>query len=414
MAQDPTLDDAIDSIDDLILDGDFDQAQQELDDAVETFGERDVLAVLEAELLLENGQYKACVSKADEVLDDIEDTLERAQLLSFKAYALYYDDLVDQARHAFNQAVQQDPEAWSAIVGRATVHDYLGFYQAAMIDLDRAVALDDQEAQPFTIRGVIYLRFGEEQKAKKDFAYALECDPWDDEARLYLARLQALDGESASARETLELLVDEGDVPEFVVPGALLRSQLSLGLGSTDAAMEDAAIAIELAPDEPWGYLQKAACQITAADPGAAIETLKEAESLMRDSRDYPDLHALRASAYEQLGKSDKAAAAHDQAEGASRLPGIVYGDILDPASNVPVNPNKPVDVRQILEQIFGDPEAAPEGYADKVREVLDQIPAYVEQNPGLGQIEVELPPVEGMEGSPGNLVIQVNQPQQS
>lgn len=413
MAQEPTLDDAINTIDDLILDGDFDEAKNKLDDALDNHGVVDALQALEAELLLERGDYKACVAKVDESLDDVGDALERAQLLSFKAYALYYDDLVDQARKAFNDAVREDPDAWSALIGRATVHDYLNFYQAAMIDLDRAIELDDQEAQPFTIRGVILLRFGQEAKAKGDFAYALECDPWDEEARLYLARLQALDGESASARETLEPLIEEGELPDFVVPAALLRSQLSLGLGSSDAAIEDAEVAIELAPDAPWGFLQKAACQLTAADPGAAIESLKDAEAQMRDPRDYPDLHALRASAYEQLGKSDKAARAHDKAEGASRLPGIVYGEILDPARNVPVNPNNPVDVRQILEQIFGDPEAAPEGYADAVREVLEQVPAYIEQNPGQGQVEIELPQVEGMEGSPGNLVIQVNQQQQ-
>jgi tetratricopeptide (TPR) repeat protein len=412
MAQEPTLDQTIDAIDGLILEGDFDEAQRELDEAVDEYGPTDELRLVEVELLLEQGDYKACVAKVDDVLDELDDPLDRAQALGFKGYALYYDDLVDQARAAFNDAVKADPEAWSAIIGRATVHDYLEYYRAAMIDLDRAIELDDQEAQPFTIRGVIYLRFGQEDEAKSDFAYALECDPWDDEARLYLARLQALAGESASARETLEALIVDSDDPAFVVPGALLRSQLSLGLGSTDAAIEDAELAIELAPGEPWGYLQKAAAQITAANPGEAVGTLKEAEERMRDPRDFPDLWALRASAYKQLDKADKAASAHDKAEGASRLPGIVYGDILDPARNVPVNPDNPVDVRQILEQIFGDPEEAPEGYADAVRQVLDQVPGYIEQNPGAQQIEVELPEVPGMDGSPGTLVIQVNQQQ--
>ncbi|MGM0554846.1 MAG: hypothetical protein ACQEVA_00520, partial [Myxococcota bacterium] len=64
MAQELTLDDAIDAIDDLILDGDFDKAQQKLDATVAELGERDALAVLEAELLLESGEYKACVAKA--------------------------------------------------------------------------------------------------------------------------------------------------------------------------------------------------------------------------------------------------------------------------------------------------------------------------------------------------------------
>ena len=78
----------------------------------------------------------------------------------------------------------------------------------------------------------------------------------------------------------------------------------------------------------------------------------------------------------------------------------------------MPVNPNKPVDVRAIMRQIFGDPDNAPEGYEDAIRQVLDQVPQYVEQNPELGRIEVELPQFEGMDKPPGNLIIQLNREQ--
>lgn len=412
MAEEPKLEAIIDAVDEAIFEGDYDEAARALREAEQEYGEQEALAALRVELLLERGDYAECVEEAERLAAGLEGAQVRAQVLAFKAWALYYADETERARRAFNAAVQADPGAWSAVVGRATVHDFMGFSRAAYIDLDRAIALDDQEAQAFTMRGALLLRFGQAAKAKEDFAYALECDPWDEEARLFLARLQALDGESAAARGTLEQLVDEGEQPEFVVPGALLRSQLSLGLGSTEAAIEDADKAAALMPDEPWGFLQRAAAQITAAEPGEAIASLKEAEARMADPRDYPDLHALRASAYEQLGKPEQAAEAHEMAEGASRLPGVVYGESLDPARNVPVNPNKPVDVRQVLGQIFGDPDAAPPGYADAVREVIAKIPSFMQENPDAGRLEIELPAIEGM-GSPGNLIIEVKQPSQ-
>ncbi|MFU8806971.1 MAG: hypothetical protein ACNA8W_24400, partial [Bradymonadaceae bacterium] len=98
-------------------------------------------------------------------------------------------------------------------------------------------------------------------------------------------------------------------------------------------------------------------------------------------------------------------------AEGWARLPGFVYGDILNPAQNVPINPNKPIDVRSLLTDLFGDPTAAPEGYERAIREVVDRIPDLVAQNPGVGRIQIELPQVEGMEGPPRTLVLQVNNP---
>ncbi len=408
-----TLDEAVAEIDDLLADFEIDDADERLQAAIGQFGRVDRLRVLEAELALESEDYDGCIDAVEQSVDEVDDATARARLLALKGYAQYYLDDIDSARQTFNRAVHADGELWTALVGRAMVHDYLDFHNAAMIDLDRAIEIDDQEGQPFAIRGMIEIRWGRLEDAERDLGYAVDSDPDDEESRLNLARLQALRGDSASARETLERLVDEGDEPAFVAPGALLRSQLALGLGSADAAASDAEVAIDLLPDEPWGYLALAAARITGGQAGDAVAALKEAEARLPNPRDYPDLYALRASAYDQLGKADKAREEHDKAEGSARLPEFVYGELLNPSQNVPVNPNKPVDVRSLLRQIFGDADAAPPGYEDAIREVLDQIPDYVEQNPELGRIEIELPQVEGMEESPGNLVIQLNREQQ-
>lgn len=405
----PTIDEVIDQIDDLIADWSLDEASERLEAAYETFGQRGELRVLEAEIALEGEDYEEVVEVADEALDDIDDERLQGRLFAATGYALYYLDEVDEARQRFNRAVAADPQLWTAIVGRAMVHEFLDFEHAALLDLHRGIELDDQEPEPFVIRGMIQLRRGDLEEAKGDLAYALQFAPFDEEARLNYARLQAVDGDSAGARETLEPLVEEGEDPDFVVPGALLRSQLALGLGSANAAADDARAAVDMAPDEPWGYLALAAAHITGGDGGQAIATLKEAEARMDNPLHFPDLWGLRASAYEQVGKPDKAAAARDRAEGAARLPEFVYGAHLNPSRNVPVNPDKPIDVRSILTQMFGDPDQAPPGYEEAVRRVIDQIPRYIEENPDASRLELELPQVEGMDESPGNLVIQLD-----
>ena len=95
-----------------------------------------------------------------------------------------------------------------------------------------------------------------------------------------------------------------------------------------------------------------------------------------------------------------------------ARLPAIVYGTILNPAQNVPINPNKPIDIRAILADLFGHPDRAPKGYEEALREVVDRIPNIIEENPNVERIQIELPQVEGMRGGARNLVIQVNQQQ--
>ncbi|MBA2664751.1 MAG: hypothetical protein H0U74_20860 [Bradymonadaceae bacterium] len=397
------------AIEESIADGDLDEAQTQLEQALEAFGEVTPLLVHQAEIALESEQYDECVVAVDHALKRVDEPGPKARLLAYRAYAKFYLDELEEGRKGFNEAVRADSELWTALLGRAMVHEHRGFFQAAMLDLNRAIELDDQEAQPFAIRASIHLRSGNLKEAERDFAVTLEIDADDEDARLQLARLQALDRRTSAAIETLEPLVEEGGEAEYAAPAALLRSQLSLTLGSTEAACEDAQKAIALWPDQPWGHLQLAACHLTAMNPEKALEALKAAEARIDDARDLPDLMVLRASAYDQLEKPDKAAALRNEAEGWAKLPGVVYGEWLNPAQNVPLNPNKPIDVRGLLTELFGDPRKAPEGYEKAIREVVDRLPEIVAQNPGVGRIQIELPQVEGMEGPPRSLVIQVN-----
>lgn len=406
---------AIDAIKIAIAEEDYEQAQSDLEQAQTSFGDVAALVVVRAELELELENYDACLEIVKGALSSVEDPKDRAQLLIAQGYSYFYLDQIEAARAAFNDAVRANNELTQAFVGRAMVHEHRGFLHAAMLDLNRVIEMDPEDSEPLSIRASIFLRTGNLAEAERDYAAVLEIDEYDEEGHLELARLQVVGQRTSDAMETLEWLVEEGEDPQYVVPAALLRSQLSLTLGSTEAGAEDAKRAIDLQPEQPWGYLQLAACHLEAMNPTPALEALKKAEEMVDDARDLPDLFVLRAAAYEQLEKPEKAAKLRNEVEGSARLPKVVYGPALNPAQNIPLNPNKPIDVRGLLTELFGDAKKAPTGYEKAIRDVVDKLPEIVAQNPGVGRIQIELPQAPGMTGPPRSLIIQVqnnaNQP---
>lgn len=407
------LEEVVESLEGLIAEGDYDAADTGLEKAFEQYGQVGELLVVQTDLLLDSEDFAGVVGVTKQVEDSVEDNEMRARLIAARAYAHYYLDDLDASRQTFNLAVKADPELLTAIVGRAMVHEHLNFFSAAILDLDRAIDLDEQEAQPWAIRGSINLRFGQMEEAKRDLGFAVESDKEDEESRLNLSRIYALERNTPKAMELLELLVEDGEDADFVAPAALLRSQLSLMVNSFEAGLEDANRAIELIPELPWGYLQAAACVLTGgSEPGKAIELLKQAEDAAGNLRDVPDIFPLRSKAYEQLGKPDKAKEWAEKAEGTARLPGYVYGQ-LNPVQNIPINPDKPIDTRALLDDLFGGADNAPEGYEDVLRQIVEKIPEIVKENPNVGQLQLELPEAPGMVGGNRALVINVAQRQQ-
>ncbi len=407
-----TLQDEVDAIYALIDDGDLSGADSRLQSAMKSFGQDIDLLVIQAEMTLEEEDYEGAVVAAEQSVAKTVDPEQVARLHSIAGYAHYYLDQMDDARKAFNIAIASDPDLLTALIGRAMVHEQMGYMNAAMLDLDRVTEEDDQIGQSFAIRASIHMRWGNMELAEGDLEHAVQMDPDDEDSRLNLARIHALQRRTHPALAVLEPLVDGGVDPDLVAPGTLLRSQVELTLGSIDAALEDANRVIELLPDKPWGYLQAAACHISRGiDGGLAIDMLKKAEGCVRNERDLPDLYALRASAYEILGKPEKAKEYREAAEGVARLPGFVYGP-LNPVGNIPINPSKPIDVRALLDELFGDANSAPEGYEAVLRQIIDQIPSLAKEHPGVGQIQVELPEAPGMVGGSRQLVVSLAQNQ--
>ncbi len=399
----------VETIEDALFDGDVDSATSALKNAFEDHPNAFELAVLKAEIALEEEEYAKSLELCEKALVNIDDPEWEARTYSCRGYAAFYNDDPESARQYFNAAIGKDVDLINALTGRAIVHEHMGFYNAAMLDLDRIIEADDQDGQPFAIRGSIHVRLGNIEIAEGDLHHAVQMDPEDEESRLNLARIHALHQRTNPAMEALGWLVEKGETPEFVAPGAILRSQLSLLSKASEAALEDAETAIALIPDEPWGYLQAAASVIAhGVDGGKAIALLKQAESKVENARDLPDLWSLRASAYDIMGKEDRALELRKDTEGSARLPGYVYG-FLNPVQNIPINPNKPIDIRALLDDLFGEAQRAPEGYEDLLRQIVKQLPEIIKEHPDVGTLHIDLPEAPGMVGGKRQLVLNVN-----
>lgn len=81
------------------------------------------------------------------------------------------------AIHNFSMAIELNPYAADFYYGRGVVHNIVGNYWKAMVDLDRALKLYPNHVRALAERGLVNLNLGEPQDALADYHEALHIDP---------------------------------------------------------------------------------------------------------------------------------------------------------------------------------------------------------------------------------------------
>ncbi len=140
---------------------------------------------------------------------------------------------------------QSDEERIAEHLQRATAYTEAGSAKEAIIELRTALQLDPQNAD-INFRIAELMRAGQ-QNADAVFFYreTVRLAPDHKEASLALARLLA-GNETEEARRIIRRVV-ERDPQDAVVH--IVRSEVELGAGDAEAALEAAQLAVELAPD---------------------------------------------------------------------------------------------------------------------------------------------------------------------
>ncbi|PSN11346.1 carbamoyltransferase HypF, partial [filamentous cyanobacterium CCP5] len=142
---------------------------------------------------------------------------------------------------------------------------------AAMRDLDRAIALAPDDARGFAERGRLHLAQGNVAAALSDFDAALARAPGDVALRTERAALRLADRDAAGAIDDYAALVDATPTDA----GALKRRALAHAmLGAYGAAARDAGRALDLDPIDRETLIQRAIYLSAQGDHEAAIAAL--------------------------------------------------------------------------------------------------------------------------------------------
>jgi tetratricopeptide (TPR) repeat protein len=139
------------------------------------------------------GQALARSGKADEALAQYEKALA---LDPYNVQALNGRGLVHQGDKRHAEAIEDFtavhglvPQRAEPLVARATSYLALDKVKEAAGDLDEAVQSEPNNAQAWSMRGLVYERLGDKVKAAASYNRALAIRPRDDAARNGLARV---------------------------------------------------------------------------------------------------------------------------------------------------------------------------------------------------------------------------------
>ena len=255
--------------------------------------------------------------------------------------ALYHHQLKDfnSAIGHYTKSIELAPMAFINFinfVNRGQAYTEVGEYDLAILDLDRAIALNPSEPAAYYNRGNAYLGKDEFERAVTDYGHAIELSPNHASAHMNRAHCNDILGNVAEAISGYSRVIDLGllAVNAYCCRGVTYSKQGELELGIRDfsaaiqldpncadayanrgnvnitegqfeAAVRDCSAAIQLEPENPISHYNRAKAQLCLSRFGeaerdfrAAIElgydvryTFQEEEGTVGDFEQKHDLH---------------------------------------------------------------------------------------------------------------------------
>ncbi|AYC40551.1 hypothetical protein DWG14_04816 [Streptomyces griseorubiginosus] len=192
--------------------------------------------------------------------------------------------------------------------GRAYVRGELHDYEAAIDDLDRALALEPGSPSAHSVRGEFHRALRHDDAALRDLDRGIALDPahhfaWASRGALHLTR-----GDLRAARADLDRSLELN--PDYVW-ALVRRARVWRGLGDSARRLADLDRAVALQPDWPWGRCERGDALRNA---GRVEEALRDYDHVLALDPDYASAHASRGAALAALGRHEEAVTALDSA----------------------------------------------------------------------------------------------------
>lgn len=227
---------------------DFAAAHAVLDDAFARHGRVAPLAVVAAEILLEEGRAPAARELAEEVLaSSPEGAREAARALLARVHN----------QEGLERVAAGEPEA-------------------ALFAFRRAAALDEDWSAPASNLGAAFEAIGRLDRAKSAYEQALKIDPDSQVARFNLARLLHERGDPRGALAALDGAPAAPEGADLVA----LRAELYIETGEPEQATEVLSDAVARAPGDPVAWVDLASGWLAVGDRVRAEDCLRIALEL--------------------------------------------------------------------------------------------------------------------------------------
>ena len=78
----------------------------------------------------------------------------------------------DKELDVYDKLLNLFPNEYKAVIQRANLHNEMQNFELALSDLDKAIVLNQFEAEPYLLRGIIHLNFGRIDLGCKDLVMA--------------------------------------------------------------------------------------------------------------------------------------------------------------------------------------------------------------------------------------------------
>lgn len=240
------------------------------------------------------------IAIADEHLGAAEHALHRTVLINNRARVLLALGRHDEAMDEFGEVIRRDPEYDEPYFERATAHRTCCDAQAALADLERAVALSVAFTDAHYNRADLLLELGDEDAARAALESALDIDPVFVPALLTRASLRLGDGDLDGAEQDLSLglTADDRNAALWSAFGTVRAEQ-----GRADEAMSAFATALDLDDSLVTALANRAVLAFELGHVAQAVADLDRALELEPSG----ELHLNRAVGRQHLGDLDGA-----------------------------------------------------------------------------------------------------------
>ena len=171
-------------------------------------GGGDMARLCQAMALFHQGQFQAAATRLEDLVPTLgSDTAEGASsLLARAGWAWLRAGNPDRAERAYGAALERTPQDPELLIDRAFARAEAQRYQDAVDDLNRAIVLAPNKADPYLYRAGAYRSLGKQDKAMEDVQRALALEPSNPEALLLRGNLRAAGGNQDGARADWQMV----------------------------------------------------------------------------------------------------------------------------------------------------------------------------------------------------------------